>query len=906
VVVSETNGSPTNLSDSETITVTVGEVNLPPILDPVGDKSTDELVNLSFTATASDPDDPANLLTFSLSGAPAGATITGGGVFSWTPTEAQGPGSYTFDVVVTETNGSPANLSDTVSFTVTVAEVNVAPVVASSAFAVAEGGALSPGPEVGVLAGAFDAEGNAISAVLDVPPAHGSLTLLADGSFTYVHDGSENHLDEFSFIATDGMDSTAPISVAIAVYPVNDAPTLSGAVLTPSESTPIGTSLGTLTASDAEGDPLVFSFTIPNSQFSIDPLTGEIILAAPLDFEAVSSHTLSVSVTDTSGATDVAEVVVDVADFDEPPVVAPAAFPVVEDQRVGSTLGAVSAFDPEGEAVSFAIVGGDPAAQFTIDPSSGELILIAGLDAAATPSYLLDIAVADPAGNVTSTAVIVIVNPAALLPPVNSLPVVVSDLITLDEDTTVILSPLANDFDPDGDRLLVAWIDSPANGTLSANGDGTYTYQPAANFNGGETLNYGVSDGRGGFARSTMVLAIMAVNDPPVAPNYETVLEFTSKIEIPIPAGVYDPDGDPVQIAIGTVSTGTVTLTDGAFTYVPPPEWNGTDTFTYRVTDDAGRSSIGVITVRVTQIDGGLVAIDLVSVEDVGPPPSSGIGVDKIKLLIGTVAEMAGLLGIPLLAVGVAFLGSILFGLSRNFLIGHGPVFLPAAPPSNVAVVRIPAGGVLTALEGAGDEYPLVYRFQPAETGLRATGRLAQRGSTRWVELETPEGDAWVIDRYVTPTVPVGSFAADDRVGEAIDAMAQAIGDRGDLTPLVSRHGLEVAYYASPKLFEGDDLAGLLDGDASWGWWDPTGSTPSVRGEFAAIVADPLAESVAALDGRAIAEAVVDIPVELVNFSSLTFNEPGRLGWRVFFEYEDDVPKLAAIWREGVTNPAAI
>ena len=72
VVVTETNGSPSNLSDSETITVTVGEVNVAPVLDAVGDQSTDELVNLSFTATASDPDDPANLLAFSLSGAPAG------------------------------------------------------------------------------------------------------------------------------------------------------------------------------------------------------------------------------------------------------------------------------------------------------------------------------------------------------------------------------------------------------------------------------------------------------------------------------------------------------------------------------------------------------------------------------------------------------------------------------------------------------------------------------------------------------------------------------------------------------------------------------------------------------------------------------------------------------------------
>jgi hypothetical protein len=63
------------LSDCETIDVTVSEVNIAPVLDPIGDKSINEETLLSFTATASDHDIPANTLTFSLVGAPAGATI---------------------------------------------------------------------------------------------------------------------------------------------------------------------------------------------------------------------------------------------------------------------------------------------------------------------------------------------------------------------------------------------------------------------------------------------------------------------------------------------------------------------------------------------------------------------------------------------------------------------------------------------------------------------------------------------------------------------------------------------------------------------------------------------------------------------------------------------------------------
>ena len=84
-------GTP-KLSDSETITVTVNEVNVAPVLGAVGDQSVDEQTLLTFTATATDADLPANTLTFSLSGEPVGALIDPvSGVFTWTPSEAQGP-----------------------------------------------------------------------------------------------------------------------------------------------------------------------------------------------------------------------------------------------------------------------------------------------------------------------------------------------------------------------------------------------------------------------------------------------------------------------------------------------------------------------------------------------------------------------------------------------------------------------------------------------------------------------------------------------------------------------------------------------------------------------------------------------------------------------------------------------
>ena len=124
ITVQVTDGS---LTDSETLTVTVNEVNVAPVLNTIGDKGTSELVELTFTATASDTDvvdNVVNTLTFSFDGTfPSGAAITDDGNFTWTPTESQ-VGSH--DITVQVTDGS---LTDSETLTVTVRDVNAPPVL---------------------------------------------------------------------------------------------------------------------------------------------------------------------------------------------------------------------------------------------------------------------------------------------------------------------------------------------------------------------------------------------------------------------------------------------------------------------------------------------------------------------------------------------------------------------------------------------------------------------------------------------------------------------------------------------------------------------------------------------------------------------------------------------------------
>jgi hypothetical protein len=120
------NGVPP-LSATNSFTIIVTAVNTAPVLPTQANRTIAELSIMTVTNTASDSDVPPNIFSYALLAAPANAAISANGVITWTPTEAQGPGSAVFTTRVTD-NGTPP-LSATNTFTATVTEVNSAPVL---------------------------------------------------------------------------------------------------------------------------------------------------------------------------------------------------------------------------------------------------------------------------------------------------------------------------------------------------------------------------------------------------------------------------------------------------------------------------------------------------------------------------------------------------------------------------------------------------------------------------------------------------------------------------------------------------------------------------------------------------------------------------------------------------------
>jgi large repetitive protein len=208
-------------STPSTVTVTTG--NDAPTLGEVTNKTIDEESLLSFTATATDPNE--DTLTFSLSGTvPAGVSIDPStGVFTWTPTEAQGPATYTFSVVV-----SDGTVSDSQAITITVNEVNAVPTAQNftgeGQFSTQEDVAVS-----GTLAGSdVDAPAQAITFAVSSNPTNGTLSAFStsSGAFTYLPNLNYNGTDSFTYIVNDGTVDSAVATAAISISPVNDLPTI--------------------------------------------------------------------------------------------------------------------------------------------------------------------------------------------------------------------------------------------------------------------------------------------------------------------------------------------------------------------------------------------------------------------------------------------------------------------------------------------------------------------------------------------------------------------------------------------------------------------------------------------------------------------------------------------------------
>ena len=200
--------------------------------------------------------------------------------------------------------------------------------------------------------------------------------------------------------------------------------------------------------------------------------------------------------------------------------------------------------------------------------------------------------------------------------PANDPPDAVDDTPSVAEDSTnQTLNVLANDsFAPDeGETLTITEVgDTSGDGTVTIAEDNlSLIYTPAPNFVGTETFTYTISDGNGGTDTATVTVTVTNVNDPPTANDDGpvTVAEDASATTIDVLANdIFTPDtGETLTITAITQGTsgGIVTIAgdNRSVLFEPAQDFNGTDTFTYTISDGNGGTDMATVTVTVTAVN---------------------------------------------------------------------------------------------------------------------------------------------------------------------------------------------------------------------------------------------------------------------------------------------------------------
>ena len=297
----------------------------------------------------------------------------------------------------------------------------------------------------------------------------------------------------------DGKEGIFAKSFGISVNDANEKPIITSDTFTLAENSDNGTVLGTVEASDPDGDTLTYTIVSGNDAegFSLNSNSGELTVkdSSALDYETITSFDLLVQVSDGLLA-DSALVLIKLMNSNELPMITSDTFTLAENSDNGTVLGTVEASDPDGDTLTYTIVSGNDAEGFSLNSSTGELTVkdSSALDYETITSFDLLVQVSD--GLLADSALVLI-----KLMNSNELPMITSDTFTLAENSvngTLLGNVEASD--PDGDTLtyvIVSGNDGEGFSLDSESGELTVSTSSALDFETTPSYSLGieVSDG---------------------------------------------------------------------------------------------------------------------------------------------------------------------------------------------------------------------------------------------------------------------------------------------------------------------------------------------------------------------------------------------------------------------------
>ena len=578
------------------------------------------ITQADLLAGASDVEgDALSAVNLSLTAGSGALVDNGNGTWTFTPA-ADWNGAASFSFGVSDGSVTVAN-----SASLTVSAVNDAPVIAAIGLGSINEDASRLITQADLLAGASDVDGGALSAInLALASGSGALVDNGNGTWTFTPAPNWNGAASFSFGVSDG-GVTVANTASLAVAAVNDPATVAAIDLgsTNEDTSRLITQADLLAgASDVEGDALsaVNLSLAAGSGALVDNGNGTWTFTPAADWNGAASFSFGVS----DGSVTVANSAsLTVSAINDAPAVAAIDLGAIDEDASRLITQAdllAGASDVDGGALSAINLALANSSGALIDNGNGTWTFKPAPNRNGPASFDFD--VTDGTRTVANSATLA-------LKAVNDAPVVAAIALgSINEDASRLITQadlLAAATDVDGDPLRATNLSlTSGSGALVDNGNGTWTFTPAANWNGAASFGFGVFDGSATVANSAS-LAVSAVNDAPVAARIDLgpVDEDTSRLitQAELLAGATDAEGAALLAKNLQLKSTTGTLVDngnGTWTYTPKPDWNGAVAFAFDVSDGVATSSTqAVLDVRavndapVITSDGGAALADV-------------------------------------------------------------------------------------------------------------------------------------------------------------------------------------------------------------------------------------------------------------------------------------------------------
>ncbi len=530
-------------------------------------------------------------------GADGVLTDNGDGTYNFAPNENfNGDVNFTFDV-------SDGTDTVTANIDVTVTPENDPPVAGSTSYTVHEDNSITISDEQ-LLANSSDIEGDVAISSVSYSGNDGVLEINGDGTYTFSPNENFNGDVSLDVVVVDEDGAVDTTTAGITVLEVNDPPIAGTTSYTIDEDEVITISAEQLLAnsSDIEGEVALDSVSYSGSEgIFTDNGDGTFSFAPNQNFNGEVN--LDVVIVDEDGATASTTANIDVLPINDAPVSGNLAYSVDEDNSI--TLSQeqllVQASDVEGDALTASnlVVDGDATVtanddgSFTITP-----------DANFNGDIDITFDINDGTDTIVATADLTV-------NPVNDLPQPEDQTFTIGEDGVLLFTDedlLDGATDIDGDNLSVEGVSyTGADGVLTDNGDGTYSFAPNENFNGDVNFTFDVSDGTD-TVTANIDVSVTPENDPPVAGSTSYTVHEDNSITISneqLLANSSDVEG---EVAIDSVSYSGADGVfqdngDGTYTFSPNENFNGEVSLDVVVVDEDGATDSTTAGITVLEVN---------------------------------------------------------------------------------------------------------------------------------------------------------------------------------------------------------------------------------------------------------------------------------------------------------------